>query len=116
MRSEVAEPFPSSAVRPPFIEGRRERELRERGRLERELGEEVVAVVVLRMVERAVREVRLRGDQRLHAAQGGGEPGDVALGLEGPTLGEDEVLLEPIFGDEVERPGVGEVAELEEVR
>src|SRR5437667_6579723 len=32
----------------PLVEGRRERELRERGRLERELGEEVVAVVVLR--------------------------------------------------------------------
>ena len=68
------------------------------------------------MDERAVGVVRLPGEQRLHVAELGRRAEDVAHGVERAALGLHEVLLELLLGDQLDRAGGGEVAELREVR
>ena len=92
---------------------------RERGcgrEIERVFPERVVAVVVLRVIEGTVRVVGLRGQRGLPLAEVWGGAGRVALRAEGAALGEEEVLLELVARDEVERAGGREVAELREER
>src|SRR5579885_1356985 len=82
----------------------------------RELREEIVLREPLGVVEGTVGEEVLAGHERRHPAEAVRAAGHVALRAEGAAFGEDEVFLELVLGDEVDRAGVLEVAELDEVR
>src|SRR5262245_2977284 len=77
-----------------------------------ELGEDIVASVVVRILERAVAVIELGGQQGLRPRQRHGSAEHVALGVEVAALGEGKVLAELVLGLELQRAGSVEITQL----